>query len=196
MALSAFIYLEYLRFFAVWPWGKSLHVFLTEFIDNRDLGPVILSHIYLLLGCASPVWLGSSNVLASLSGILSLGFGDAAASLVGKKIGQYKWPGTKKTIEGTLAFIVAVFLSSFVIVYCSALVGIDDATRFVASAGRGEWLNYAIVITLTGNNHSFFFFSCWLILLSLALLEAFSTQNDNIIIPLYMYSLVTLSHTM
>lgn len=58
VALSGFIYLEYLRYFAVWPWGKSLHVFLTEFIDNRDLGPVILSHIYLLLGCASPVWLG------------------------------------------------------------------------------------------------------------------------------------------
>lgn len=58
VALSGFIYLEYLRYFAVWPWGKSLHMFLTEFIDNRDLGPVILSHIYLLLGCASPVWLG------------------------------------------------------------------------------------------------------------------------------------------
>jgi dolichol kinase len=116
--------------------------------------------------------------LASLSGILSLGFGDAAASLIGKRFGQYRWPGTKKTVEGTLAFIVAVFSSSFVIVYCSALVGIDDATRFVASAGRGEWLNYSIVITLT------------------ALLEAFSTQNDNIIIPLYMYSLVVLVHTM
>ncbi|CEP13489.1 hypothetical protein [Parasitella parasitica] len=178
VALSGFIYLEYLRYFAVWPWGKSLHVFLTEFIDNRDLGPVILSHIYLLLGCASPVWLGSSNVLASLSGVLSLGFGDAAASIIGKRFGRYRWPGTKKTVEGTAAFIVAVFVSSAVIVYSSALVGIDGAARYVASAGRGEWLNYSAVITLT------------------ALLEAFSTQNDNIIIPLYMYALVVLSHTM
>ncbi|CAO3635262.1 unnamed protein product [Mucor fragilis] len=178
VALSGFIYLEYLRYFAVWPWGKSLHVFLTEFIDNRDLGPVILSHIYLLLGCASPVWLGSSNVLASLSGVLSLGFGDAAASIIGKRFGRYRWPGTKKTVEGTAAFIIAVFLSSWVIVYSSALVGIDGASRYVASAGRGEWLNYSVVITLT------------------ALLEAFSTQNDNIIIPLYMYALVVLGHTM
>ncbi|ORE12549.1 hypothetical protein BCV71DRAFT_280780 [Rhizopus microsporus] len=38
------------------PWRKVRHVFLTEFIDNYDLGPVILSHIYLLLGGASPVW--------------------------------------------------------------------------------------------------------------------------------------------
>ncbi|CAO0796583.1 unnamed protein product [Mucor circinelloides] len=178
VALSGFIYLEYLRYFAVWPWGKSLHVFLTEFIDNRDLGPVILSHIYLLLGCASPVWLGSANVLASLSGVLSLGFGDAAASIVGKRFGRYRWPGTKKTVEGTAAFIIAVFFSSWLIVYSSALVGVDGASRYVASAGRGEWLNYSVVITLT------------------ALLEAFSTQNDNIIIPLYMYALVVLGNTM
>ncbi|KAI7882570.1 hypothetical protein K492DRAFT_58174 [Lichtheimia hyalospora FSU 10163] len=57
VALSVFLYLEYLRYFAIWPYGKSIHLFLTEFIDSRDLGPVILSHIYLLLGCAAPVWL-------------------------------------------------------------------------------------------------------------------------------------------
>ena len=58
VALGLFIYLEYLRYFAIWPYGKSIHMFLSEFIDSRDLGPVILSHIYLLLGCAGPVWLG------------------------------------------------------------------------------------------------------------------------------------------
>ncbi|KAI8981400.1 hypothetical protein BDB01DRAFT_793921 [Pilobolus umbonatus] len=178
VALAAFIYLEYLRYFAVWPWGKSLHVFLIEFIDNRDLGPVILSHIYLLLGCAGPVWLGSSNVMANLCGILSLGFGDAAASLVGKKYGKYRWWGTKKTVEGTLAFIVAVLASSFVIVYCAAFIGVDEASRFISSAGRSEWLNYTFIITLTG------------------LLEAFSRQNDNIVIPLYMYTLVILNQSL
>ncbi|KAI9480447.1 MAG: hypothetical protein EXX96DRAFT_180692 [Benjaminiella poitrasii] len=175
VALSGFIYLEYLRYFALWPWGKSLHVFLTEFIDNRDLGPVILSHIYLLLGCAGPVWLSSSNVLGSLAGVLSLGFGDAAASLIGKRIGRWIWPGTNKTVEGTIAFVVSVFVSSMVIVYVAALIGVDDAVRWVASAGRSECLSYLVVITLTG------------------LLEAFSTQNDNIIIPLYMYVLVVLT---
>lgn len=116
--------------------------------------------------------------MASLSGVLSLGFGDAAASIIGKRFGCYRWPGTKKTVEGTAAFIIAVLLSSLVIVYSSALVGIDGASRYVASAGRGEWINYSVVITIT------------------ALLEAFSTQNDNIIIPLYMYVLVILGHTM
>ncbi|KAI7905370.1 uncharacterized protein BX663DRAFT_499487 [Cokeromyces recurvatus] len=176
VALSGFIYLEYLRYFAIWPWGKSLHVFLTEFIDSRDLGPVILSHIYLLLGCASPVWLGSSNVLASLAGILSLGFGDAAASLVGKYMGRIVWPGTKKTVEGTIAFIMTIFVSSIVVVYIAAIISVDNAVQFVALAGRGKWLSYLVIITLAG------------------LLEAFSTQNDNIIIPLYMYVLVVLSN--
>lgn len=92
----------------------------------------------------------SSNVSASLSGILSLGFGDAAASLVGKRFGRCHWPGTKKTVEGTLAFIIAVFMSSSLIIYGSALIGVDDATRFVASASRFEWLKYSFVITLTG----------------------------------------------
>ncbi|KAI9304697.1 hypothetical protein BJ944DRAFT_81742 [Cunninghamella echinulata] len=174
VALGAFIYLEYLRYFALWPYGKNLHTFLTEFIDNRDLGPVILSHIYLLVGCAVPVWLGSSNTLASLTGILALGFGDSAASLVGKKFGKYKWPGTKKTVEGTLAFIITVFISSIIIMYCSSVLRVNDVVTFIASAGRREWLRYFYVVTMTG------------------LLEAFSSQNDNIIIPFYMYALVVL----
>ncbi|KAI9492568.1 hypothetical protein BDB00DRAFT_827981 [Zychaea mexicana] len=174
VALGVFIYLEYLRYFAIWPYGKSIHMFLTEFIDSRDLGPVILSHIYLLLGCAAPVWLGGSNLLASLSGIVALGFGDAAASLVGKKFGRYRWPGTKKTIEGTIAFVIAVYVSSVLIMYASALLGISSASHYVTSAGRGEWGSFIITALLTG------------------LLEAFSSQNDNIMIPLYIYSMILL----
>ncbi|ORY93148.1 hypothetical protein BCR43DRAFT_496396 [Syncephalastrum racemosum] len=175
VALSTFIYLEYLRYFAVWPYGNNIHVFLTEFIDNRDLGPVILSHIYLLLGCAAPVWLGNSeNVLASLTGILTLGFGDTAASVIGKQYGSVRWPGTKKTVEGTVAFVVTVFLSSIFIMYTAAFVGIEEAEQFISLAGQSEWMSYAVMTMMAG------------------LLEASSTQNDNIIIPLYMYALVIL----
>lgn len=142
----------------------------------------------------------SSNVLASLSGILSLGFGDAAASLVGKRFGRCHWPGTKKTVEGTLAFIIAVCISSSMIIYGSALIGVDDASRYVASANRLEWSKYSFVVTLTGNIYLGHLHFVPLSLNSfhfiVALLEAFSTQNDNIIIPLYMYALVVLSHTM
>ncbi|ORX54071.1 hypothetical protein DM01DRAFT_1374227 [Hesseltinella vesiculosa] len=175
VALATFIYLEYLRYFAVWPYGKNIHMFLTEFIDNRDLGPVILSHMYLLIGCASPVWLGSSNLFASLSGILSLGFGDAAASLVGKRFGRWHWPGSKKTVEGTMSFIITVFLSMLVILYTSALIRVDSAMTTLANMDVGDWTRYLLVV------------------IAAALLEAFSLQNDNIIIPLFLYALVIFS---
>jgi dolichol kinase len=57
VAFAALIYLEYLRYFAVFPLGKQLHMFLSEFLDSRDSGPVILSHMYLLIGCAGCIWL-------------------------------------------------------------------------------------------------------------------------------------------
>ncbi|CAO3670968.1 unnamed protein product [Rhizopus stolonifer] len=172
IALSAFIYLEYLRYFAVWPWGKNLHIFLTEFIDNRDLGPVILSHLYLLIGCASPVWIKSSSMLASLSGILALGFGDSAASIIGKKYGRYYWLNSKKTIEGTLAFVFSVLVSSFLILQLCYMFGIETSSYDIFS--YIGWQKYSFVVLLTG------------------LLEAFSSQNDNIILPLYMYSLIVM----
>ncbi|KAI7867182.1 hypothetical protein BDF14DRAFT_1806703 [Spinellus fusiger] len=178
VALAAFIYLEYLRYFAVWPYSKRLHLFLSEFIDERDLGPVILSHIYLLLGCAGPVWLRSSNLLATFSGILSLGLGDAAASLVGKYCGRWSWPGTQKTVEGTLAFVVIVCIGSWCIISMANTMHIEDTTHFGVMMDSSQWIAYVFIVVLTG------------------LLEAFSTQNDNIVIPLYMYALISSSQTL
>lgn len=67
---------------------------LTEpFRDERDVGIVILTPMYLLLGCAMPMWVShalsadASWGLVSLpaaAGILSLGIGDTAAALVGR----------------------------------------------------------------------------------------------------------------
>ncbi|KAJ2963380.1 hypothetical protein NQZ79_g1598 [Umbelopsis isabellina] len=164
VALAAFIYLEYLRFFAVWPYGKNIHMFLTEFIDSRDLGPVILSHVYLLLGCAESVWLEGSNVLASLSGILTLGFGDAMASLVGKRFGRIHWFRSHKTIEGTMAFVLSVLFGSGLILYTTAPLSVGFDISW--------WLWYTFVVLMTG------------------LMEAFSTQNDNLVVPLFMFALI------
>jgi dolichol kinase len=48
--------------------------------------------------------------LAQLSGIISVGVGDSAASIVGSKIGTLKWPGSKRTLEGSIAGLIAQFL--------------------------------------------------------------------------------------
>lgn len=57
VAFAAFIFAEYLRYFALYPLGAAIHVFLTEFIDDKDSGTAILSHFYLLTGCAGSIWL-------------------------------------------------------------------------------------------------------------------------------------------
>ncbi len=48
--------------------------------------------------------------LAQLSGIISVGIGDSAASIIGSKIGIRKWPGTKRTLEGSLAGLISQFI--------------------------------------------------------------------------------------
>jgi dolichol kinase len=48
---------EYIRYFALYPFSAQVHLFMNEFIDDKDSGTAILSHFYLLTGCAAAVWL-------------------------------------------------------------------------------------------------------------------------------------------
>ncbi|KAF9217667.1 hypothetical protein BGZ59_001597 [Podila verticillata] len=112
VGLASLIFFEYIRYFAVVPFGKEIHLFLVGFLDERDGGPIILSHLYLLMGCAAPVWLAEHHILAGLSGIFALGVGDAMASIVGKRFGRHRWPGTIKTVEGTMAFVGSVMAAA------------------------------------------------------------------------------------
>ena len=70
--------------------------------------------------------------------------------MVGKKWGRYRWPGTKKTVEGTIAFVIAVYTSSLFIMYISALMGISSASHYVTLMGRNEWSKFFITSLLTG----------------------------------------------
>lgn len=93
VAFAAFIFAEYIRYFALYPLGAAIHVFLSEFVDAKDCGTAILSHFYLLTGCAGSVWLEGSvscfshsrcflrfdrrSQLLGFTGVLVLGIGDA-----------------------------------------------------------------------------------------------------------------------
>lgn len=57
VAFALFIFMEYIRYFALYPFGAAIHIFLTEFTDHKDNGTAILSHFYLLTGCAGSLWL-------------------------------------------------------------------------------------------------------------------------------------------
>ncbi|KAG9104968.1 hypothetical protein FRC06_002888 [Ceratobasidium sp. 370] len=101
LAFSLFTFAEYIRYFAIYPFGAAVHVFLAEFLDEKD---------------GVPLWLESSSRVLCLAGVIVLGVGDALASVVGRKMGFSRWfPSFSKTIEGTAAFAASVFICNWVI---------------------------------------------------------------------------------
>lgn len=114
-AFALFVLCEYLRYCAVFPFGATLHFFLSQFLDSKDCGLVILSHAYLLSGCAAGVWIESQSRITQQLGVLVLGVGDSVASIVGRQYGRIHWPLSKKTVEGTLGFVVSMTASVMVL---------------------------------------------------------------------------------
>ena len=47
---------QLLRYFRMWPGGEGLHASLLPLLDSQDSGPLLLSHLYLLLGISLPLW--------------------------------------------------------------------------------------------------------------------------------------------
>lgn len=117
-AFALFILGEYLRYCAVYPVGASLHVFLSQFLDNKDTGLLIMSHVYLLCGCAAGLWAESQSRVAQQMGVLVLGVGDSAASIVGRYYGRWHWPRSQKTVEGTLAFVASTVAGALLLRVC------------------------------------------------------------------------------
>lgn len=129
LILSIFLLLDLFRASQLPPLSKPLTYFLAPYVDGRDhRGPVIVSHIFLLIGCAIPLWLSLARTercgtkpwegwevktrdLSMVSGVVCVGMGDAAASLIGRRYGrrQWLWSGGK-SLEGSLAFTIAVIL--------------------------------------------------------------------------------------
>lgn len=159
-AFALFIFAEYVRYFAVYPFGAAVHLFMNEFLDQKDSGTAILSHFYLLTGCAGSVWLEGPSQLDQYTGILALGVGDAMASIVGKRIGRYRWfAGSPKTVEGSMAFVFSLVMCA----WCLRLFGLVEDFSM---------LRYAAVVTLV------------------SVLEGLTDQNDNLTLPLYMWSML------
>ncbi|KAK1760865.1 hypothetical protein QBC47DRAFT_334768 [Echria macrotheca] len=129
LVLAIFLLLDLLRASQLPPLSKPIATFLTPYVDGRDLrGPVVISHIFLLIGCAIPLWLSLASQARSgsgcnkgwevptrdvsmVAGVVCVGLGDAAASLIGRRWGHRKWLwGGGKSIEGSVAFATAVFV--------------------------------------------------------------------------------------
>ena len=78
------------------PLGSFLEDAFATYADEKDV-LVALTPMYLLCGCSLPLWLFpdplTSKSLILVSGLLSVGVGDTAASIVGSKFGRFHWPG-------------------------------------------------------------------------------------------------------
>lgn len=176
LAFAGFIVLETLRLIQLPPFHAALQRAVETFVDEQDSGAVAFTPIYLLAGCALPIWIHPApcdptdsaglDLVQLLAGILSVGFGDMAASVVGSKFGRTKWPGggtRKKSVEGTVANVLVQV----------AVVGVLYLGKFIAlSPTRTAIIGAAILVN--------------------SLVEAFTDQVDNLVLPLVTFSILAL----
>ncbi|KAI9812815.1 MAG: hypothetical protein M1832_000331 [Thelocarpon impressellum] len=191
LVLAIFLLLDLLRASQLPPLSRPLARFLTPYVDGRDLrGPVVVSHIFLLVGCAVPLWLCLAGLdrtgsgawtgwdvtprdVSMVSGVVCVGMGDAAASLLGRRYGRRKWPwGGGKSIEGSLAFALAV------------MVGLGGAKAWLRIGGWPGGNNGDAWTTTLGKVA---LASC-----GASLTEAVLTGgNDNVVVPVVLWVLVS-----
>lgn len=127
-AIYIFLFVEMLRL-TRFPYVATLiESYVGDFLDDRDSGELILTHLFLLLGCGLPVVFcnaeGFGGLATKVCGISVLAIGDAAASAIGIKYGKHKWPGSKKSIEGTCGAFVGTWVT-IVILTTAGLMTVD-----------------------------------------------------------------------
>lgn len=190
LVLAIFLLLDLIRASQLPPLSGPIAKFLTPYVDGRDLrGPVVVSHIFLLIGCAIPLWLSlaaitrtgdepwkdwdvKSRDVSMLSGVVCVGMGDAAASLIGRRFGRRKWLWAGgKSLEGSLAFAVAV------------TVGLVSGKAWLS---LGQWHGNerqdGLVVTILKS---------WIAACGASFMEAVLTGgNDNVIVPVVLWLLV------
>eukprot|EP00727_Mastigamoeba_balamuthi_P014568 m51a1_g9736 putative dolichol kinase (492) ;mRNA; r:1534266-1535741 len=144
---------------------------LERFCDGRqDRGDLVVTHVSLVAACAAPVWLrGPSGSLgapawfrgvACAAGVVSVGAGDAVASAVGRRYGRTRWPLARaKTVEGSAA--AALAMVGVALLFCA---GVGEAQLLA------EWRTWARVLSAAAVT---------------ALVEAHTSQIDNLVLPLH-----------
>ncbi|XP_076104228.1 dolichol kinase-like isoform X1 [Mytilus galloprovincialis] len=167
LAFCVMCVIETLRHMDVQPFGRLIEEKYKLFLDKQDEGPLALTPIYLIFGLSLPLWMSfifriQVSDISVYAGVISVGIGDAMASVIGSKIGRVKWPGSSKTVEGSLASL----LSQIVTLYCLQYTGkVESSWTFIT----------LIAVTIT------------------TVLEAVTTQIDNLVLPLFLYTILLLN---
>ena len=166
--LAVFIVLETARVVELYPISEALESSVKAFIDEKDAGKLALTPIYLLVGCSAPLWIhnspcdltGSSafELLPLLSGVLSIGIGDTFASVVGSTVGRHKWGSSNKSVEGTIASVIA-------------------QASFIYSLHAFGFMPLSLKLSA----------ACGIAVMTNSLIEALTDQVDNLVLPLVTY---------
>ena len=164
VAATLFIYIETFRHsFKSWKYTDYLEKFMEKCRNELDRGDMILSHLYLLLGCAMPFWFSPNDKLSlsSFSGVISLGIGDSLASIGGRRFGKTRWhQNTRKTIEGSLTGCIGMFISWIIL------------NNQLSNGSKTAWPKL-LAISIAS--------SLW---------EALTDLNDNLTLPLFTFNLI------
>ncbi|MEM0963117.1 MAG: diacylglycerol/polyprenol kinase family protein [Bacteroidota bacterium] len=76
-----------------------------EELPAPDAPLVFNGAVWMCLAAAACAWLFPPDIGAATLAMLMIG--DAAAALVGRRYGRTRWPGTPKSVEGSLAYALA-----------------------------------------------------------------------------------------
>lgn len=199
LVLSVFLLLDLFRASQLPPISRPLTYFLAPYVDGRDhRGPVVISHIFLLIGCSIPLWLSLSDLdrngegpwagwevptrdVSMVSGVICVGMGDAAASLVGRRYGRLKWFwGGGKSLEGSVAFAVAVScgllaVRAWLMVGGWAVTGAESTGVEASTVRFWAWTACKAILAASGTSAT----------------EAILTGcNDNVVVPVVLWLLV------
>ncbi|CAF4825223.1 unnamed protein product [Pieris macdunnoughi] len=158
IGLGAIIFVEALRKSKIEPVTSALQAAFLTYSDEKDCGTFAMTPLYLYVGLACPLILVPSysddHKLELLSGVLSIGIGDTAASWFGSRFGFNKWSDSNRTMEGT-AFNI---LSQIATVYTLIIFELINPKNALART--------TFVATVT------------------SLVEAQTDQVDNLVLPL------------
>ncbi|CAH2230443.1 jg1946 [Pararge aegeria aegeria] len=157
IGLGVIVFVEALRKSGIEPISSALESVFLVYCDEKDSGVLAMTPLYLYLGLAFPLLVVPSREgreLELLSGVLSIGVGDTAASWFGSKFGFNKWSDSNRTMEGTIFNI----LSQIGTVYALQLFELLDSEEAL--------LRTVFAATVSG------------------LVEAKTNQVDNLVLPL------------
>ena len=148
-------------------------------VMNPGGGGIVVSHMALIVGCAAPLWIASAatpaispskkqssslfHVILSLLGVICLGVGDAVGALVGRYYGRQRpwWGRQGRTLEGSVSMLVSMILSTHVLTLAVRRILLSETDS-----------SQSLMTTIMPS------------LIFMTILEAYTTQIDNLVLPL------------